>query len=665
MSDTAGQIPISDRNFENHWRCGSALYRLTGLAIIAAAVVYAFRSLYYLIFPWILSKNLIYPSGTLTPWIEGWNAERDGIEIYVLYLWMFLIIGAVMALAALFRFIPNKWVGGVLLAWALLFSYKLVAGVVFTPPSGAGGGGALVLLYCGLFGLLLLALFYYQRKISSRIEALLACCILLPFCFIATGPIAISNYVYIFSPAQKLLEGVSLSEIYFQYDLLLSVIAGLWMKLGFNLTRFQILGQLSYFVAILGIFLMARNLFRQKILSLFLLIALILVRIASAPWDPVYVFQITPLRLELWLVPFAIIYFRGPYHWLLPLSCGVLMLVHGNFGRIYTLGYLQLMVTLSALSVADVGVKAKWIKWKSFPGILRLAAIAGFLLACFLISRAIFAANIEATSYYQKIGIGFIPMAKSSFFWIFPIIVAITFVLLWELRNKVTPRYVALGFVLIYFALGNCIYFFGRSHELNLFSISIPLIFVVFYALDLVERWLTIGSETRVPAATGNVALILGGIFILATAYTCSNQIGANISAKFSNALALRLHSGDPFAEAQVETDEVLREIRGVVGPSSAIQFMVADEGKEFLFYQSVHGNTSYFYPFASWIFLNDLIQHAQSGLDDGAYLLIDKNLMQTVFDARLKNIGFRYTSKNDKYALIAVKPPSGSREAP
>jgi hypothetical protein len=410
---------------------------------------------------------------------------------------------------------------------------------------------------------------------------------------------------------------------------------------------------------------MARNLFHEKALSLLLLVGLIVVRIVSAPWDPVYVFQITPLRLDLWLILIAIIYFRGPYHWFLTLACGVLMLVHGNLGLIYTLGYLQLIATLSLLSMSNVGVRGKLNQWKSSRNVLRLAAAAGFLLVCFLTSRYIFGASLSATSYYQKIGIGFFPMAKTSLFWLVPVVISSAFVLLWTLRKVVTPRYGALGFALIYFALGNCIYFFGRSHESNLFSIAIPLVFVLFYALDLLGRALLHWSGGRVSAVTANMASVLGLSFILVTAYKCSDQIRENVALKLENAAAFQLHPGDPFEEAQEKADKVLSEIREVIGATASIQFVGLDDNMEFALYQRIHGNSAFFYPFSSWIFLDELVQHEQALLDGGAYLLVDKKLLRTLFDTKLQNIGFRYVTSNDQYVLIGLTPPVSLRNRP
>lgn len=661
---THSQLTLYERSWE-YKRLWEAFYRLVGLLLIAALVVFGARGFYYRIFPWVLSQNLIFPPGTLTPWIAEWNSERDGVEIYVLYAFMLLIIAAVTTLAGLFTFVRNKWLGGVLMAYPLLCAYRLLVGIGLIPTAPAeflASLDAMLLFRCGLFALAILLSLYIYEKTPSKVQTLLASIVLLPFCFIATSTIAMSNYVYIFSPAQKLLEGIDIRKIYFQYDFFLSVIAALWMKLGLGITQFQVLGQLSYFGAFLAIFLMARNLFYEKSLSLLLLIALIVVRVASAPWDPVLVFQITPLRLDLWLIPFAIIYFRGPNHWLLTIACGVLVLIHGNLGLVYTLGYLQLIATLSILSMADIGVKAKLSQWLDFRNTLRLTFTAGFLLACFLVSRFVFGASLNATSYYQKIGIGFNPMPKTSYFWIVPVIISASFFLLLALRTTVTLKYKALGFALIYFVLGNCIYFFGRSHETNLFSIAIPLVFVFFFFCDLVGRGLLYWSEGSRIILKANSTLVMALCFILIMSYNFSGQIRENMALKLKNVSELELHPGDPFTTYQAMADQVLIEIQGVIGTSASIQFAGLDDNLEFALYQRVHGNLAYFYPFSSWIFLDELVRHEQSLLDGGSYVLVDKSLFASLLDVKLQNIGFRYVTNNGQYVLIGLRPPAISK---
>jgi hypothetical protein len=223
----------------------------------------------------------------------------------------------------------------------------------------------------------------------------------------------------------------------------------------------------------------------------------------------------------------------------------------------------------------------------------------------------------------------------------------------------VTPKYLALGFALLYFALGNCIYFFGRSHEMNLFSIAIPLIFLMFYTLDLVDRWMCHKDNTHTLPLIRNLAFVLAFFFILVAAYSCADRIKINLAIIYKNALALQAHPGDPFAETSIETMGVIQEIRQVIGNSGRIHFMISDESREFLFYQVERGNDAFFYPFSSWVFLKELIRFAQDKLDRGDYLLVDKKNEKEAFVMNLVNLGFSYQTKNGAYILLAHQNPS------
>lgn len=627
----------------------------------SAAITFYIRKLYYRIFPWVLSKNVIFPIGKITPWIQNWQAQRDGIEIYVLYTFIFLIMALLLIFVGIIKAINNKWINVLIVVGGFLAFSALCKLIIFTPPTEIISSIGVRITYSLIFTLIIILFLVALTKVTKKIENSLVYVVLIPFCFIATSPIDIKNYAYIFSPAQKLLEGVSIRQIYFQYDIFLSIIAAFWMKLGLNISKFQVLGQFSNYLAMINIFLLSCKLFRKRSLAMLLLISLVLVRIASAPWDPVCVFQITPLRLDLWMIPFLIIFLRGYSYWLVPFSCGVLMLIHGAFGQIYTLAFIQLMITLGVLMVLDQGLIQTLKYWLEKSALRKIAYTTMFLFFCFALEKFLFKANLEATSWYQKIGIGFIPLAETSFFWFYPIIISSSFVMLCLLRNYVSRTYLSLGFILIYFTIGNCIYFFGRSHELNLFSIAISLVFLLFFCIDLTDRWLSLSSPTAntlMKIINDKVATVVALTFIGAVTYYCFDQISANLSMKYKNAKSLTFQMGDPFSEAQVQTDKILNEVNSVVGKKNSLKIMVADEGVEFLFYQRVHGNNAYFYPFSSWIFLDDLIQHAQEVIDNSSYILIDKKTAEGVFDSRLKNIGFKYTTKDGKYVLISQRPP-------
>lgn len=439
------------------------------IIFIAGTITLLFKNFYYEIFPWVLSKNVVFPAWEIAPWMLNWTRERDGIEIYVLYTLVLAIIGTSTLLTNfLVKTKLTRIQNCLMLVLFFIPSCWLFLDSSFAPPAkipSSDLSSPLLLytdfarvFYSALIGISVLILVYIQTKLSDSKEFILAAILSIPFLFIATTPVAISNYSYLFAPAQKMLNGISISEIYFQYDFLISAIAAMWMTAGFDLNWFHVLGQASNYIAILAVFCMAKKLFELKSLPLLLFISLILIKVASAPWDPVFVFQITALRLDLWLVPFIVIYHWGPLHRITVFTFGILVLIHGSFGLIYTIGYIQLLLTLSFFSIRDVGIKDFFKRYSNARTsfVIKLA----FLLACFVLSRIIFGKSMMATSWYQKIGIGFMPLVSWSFYWIYPVVIASASALLLLMRNSLPAKYLIQATALIYFTTGNCIYFF-------------------------------------------------------------------------------------------------------------------------------------------------------------------------------------------------------------
>ena len=101
------------------------------------------------------------------------------------------------------------------------------------------------------------------------------CVTLVPICFIAYQHFSWTDYAYVLAPALRLSQGAGLSEIYFQYDLLVSLVAKCWMDLGIDPGKFYIAGQLSYYIFLIAAFLFARAFFSDGTLPLFLLVSLV------------------------------------------------------------------------------------------------------------------------------------------------------------------------------------------------------------------------------------------------------------------------------------------------------------------------------------------------------------------------------------------------------
>jgi hypothetical protein len=280
---------------------------------------------------------------------------------------VFVNIASAFALSFLLRRITSSIARCTLLCvgGAASIAYCLTIG--FIPPWNSLADASLTEIIFQSFLILLavsplIALLYYLNHQFFRWEPLLAALLLIPPCFLAVSAFGWRDYSYVFAPGLRLLNGATLSDSYFQYDLLPSLLAAAWMKLEFDLNDFRILAQAAYYLAILCIYLLSRRLFWKKGLSVFLLAALILGRIYASPFDATLTFQTTPVRLDLWIPLLLAVYCFGPYHWAAGLICGLLMFLLKNFGIIYSAAYIQLLLTLWLVGYLGSGQKPPFLK---------------------------------------------------------------------------------------------------------------------------------------------------------------------------------------------------------------------------------------------------------------------------------------------------------------
>lgn len=76
----------------------------TILTIAVTALCYRF---YFLLAPIIWQQNLKPEPGEIVPWVIPFTAERDGIELYALYIMTFTAIGGSFLLCA--WFLRQNW----------------------------------------------------------------------------------------------------------------------------------------------------------------------------------------------------------------------------------------------------------------------------------------------------------------------------------------------------------------------------------------------------------------------------------------------------------------------------------------------------------------------------------------------------------------------------
>ena len=590
---------------------------------------------YYLSAPWIWSQNLPFNSADLTPWIRSALA-KDGIEIYALYILMFVNITSALVLSGVIVQRARKSARRAIVAVSLLASIIFCATVGFTLPINTLKETSLsmiilesLLITLAVFPLV--ALLYFLERRSPRWGMALAAMLIAPTCFIATSHISWLDYSYIFAPALRISQGNALSDIYFQYDLMLSLLAEVWMKLGLALDTFQVLGQCAYFLALLGIFLLSRKLFLKKELSVLLLAALLLARIYAGADDPIRAFQATPLRLDLWLPLLVLAYYLGPYHWSLGVYCGLLVLIHKNFGIIYSLAYLQLLLTLGL-----VGYLNSRKTGSSLGGLIdhgrRCLLPLILIIVSWVANHALFrnAAFANFADFYQKIGIGFLKIDPTSFYWYVPPILSSAIILLVRLRNHVSPAYLVSGFLLVYCAIGNSVYFFGRSAETNILNISLVLLFLFFFLLDLISRTLNEDdySGTALSHLRSYGPLYIGALCILTLIVSYSHLIFTKAAIQIENAKTVELIYP---VEQDKNFQGYMNRIRQVTGNSSKVYFI--DDYDFTFYYYGGYTQVGYCNPFRTWIFTKDLNRFLQGLLDSGYYLVCNGNLKGVLND--------------------------------
>jgi hypothetical protein len=616
---------------DNNPRSATELLETLLLTLSVTGLCY---NCYYLLAPWIWSKNIPFQPEDLTPWIRK-VLGQDGVEIYALYIMVFVNIVSAISLSVLIKHIIGNRIRRLVVLLCAVVAIIYCATVGFTPPTNSFQDNPLSFvisesLLIMLVIIPLIALLYYLQRRFPRCGLALAALMLVPVCFIATSAISQIDYSYIFAPALRMLNGAAISDIYFQYDLLPSMLAAGWMKLGLDLNAFQILGQAAYYLAIMGVFIFSGKLFQNKELSIFLLLALVLVRIYASPIEAVACFQVTPLRLDLWIPLLLLVYRWGPYHWSAGLACGLLILFLKTFGIIYSLAYLQLLITLWIVSYAG-GEREGVSLLRSMTNYGKRCFIpVMIIIGCSIASYFLFRNDVYGnySGYYQKIGIGFMKIANDSFYWYVPAMMSTVTILLFRLRKSVPSNYLSTGFLLTYCSIGNSIYFFGRSHEHNILNISIVLLFLFFFMLDLMARFLSeFGRKEGNPTFLHRYAIVcVASAFIIIVTVSYSSNILDKAYAQVTN-----IAEGQLIYKHEVDKDfyRYMDMIKIITKNSTKVYFV--QENDFYLYYYGGYAPVGYCNPFTSWIFTKDLNRYLQGLLDNGYYLVYSLSMKNLV----------------------------------
>ena len=618
--------------------------RTSEVIIVSATISCLLWALFFVLAGWIRSFNPPIVAYDFVNYIRGNIYERDGYESFALYILMFLNIILVQLLTpVVIKLKSNRtaylgfFVTGLLISIFYFFSVGFFPAMSAFDPKNIITPALLVLLSVGLY-------YAYQKM---KLVAFLVIAILAGFAgFIDLGPTSTTDLSFVLCPALRLINGSTIPETYFQYDLFLSFLALAWMKMGLLLDNFPYLGQLSFFLFFAGSFLFGEKYFKSKGLSVIFIVALILVRFYTIWSDNPSIFQVSPLRLDLWLILLLIINKKGINHWLFGAVFGLLILFHRNLGLIYFGGYVELLVTLFIIGMVSLA-QEKNLNAKTITELLiiqfkaqmvNLGIILSSVVLCFVLFHEFFSKSALA---YRKLGVGMMPISKLSFYWYVPVIVSALFALLVYYRKRLGEKYISIAFFIIFLVIGNSMYFFGRSHENNILNISGILVITLFVLFDVLI-FLSPKSEPQVIIASANqqknkkaqvateaappsnkftrynVALILPILFVFFVGYYYSERISDKVKTQYTNLVDKNFIF--PFPDMGID----MPNVKAVTKNNDKVYFL--DFWNDFYYYY--YGNYApqgFYSPCQSWIYSKDFSIFLQGLLDKGYYIVYDQ----------------------------------------
>ena len=594
----------------------TSLFQFFSSLIIPLVLAGFFSAVAYKLFfycaPFIWSCNITLPIHEYTPAIRPFIEEpRNGIQPYVLFVLDYLILATTCLFYAFLNKFSFSWAKRVLLFSFAAVSFLFFARVGFTPPMSAHSGFLFGDIPSGFFILSVLAITIALSFLINKpfVLAMVLALLLFPICMIASQPYSPADYNYVLLPAMRILHGFALNQTGFQYDHLLSLLAVLWMKLGFSIYSVHYLGRVIVFAFLLVAYLFGQRYFLHKCYGLYYLISAALLMIYANHVDVLYAFG--PFRFDWWIVILMAVYYKGVSHWMVGMALGFLLMFHHALGVIYAISYALFALVLLGMDVTS--------KRDSLINILKsyLALYAkNMVLICFsfLLYHLFFSFGQQATSVFRQHGIGFIPISRQSFYWYVPVLLSLVLILIWRNKAFLAERYFRTGLFLIHLAIGNSLYFFGRSHEACIIALSSVLLFCLFILFDLVQLECERCFSSRFSRW---VLPVLAVVFIVGISFAYSGRASKRIRQQIEH---VRSH----FSSGR-EMEFMFRknaEIFGKVTHSSK-KVMFVSRYDSYYYYESGIVPQNAYVPNDPRLFMKDIVGILQAQLNKGYYLIM------------------------------------------
>lgn len=549
------------------------------------------------------------------PHVSGLN-EHDGIERNVLLV-MFLIIAPVGLLLYDSKLFPRLMMVLGAALWLVFlvelhFFTNLVHGIFSSEKIGTWieiiTGFTII---AAVWTLVYRWNTFWGRAIIA--ETIIACC------FVPFGDISIYDYSYIMAPALKVLQSGTISSAYFQYDILPSIPAMFIIKNGGNAYTYRIVAQVSMFVFFVGVFAIARRFFVYKNLAFILLASMLLMRLFMGLNEVTNAAQVTSLRLDWWLLLFAVAYFSGLSNYKVGICLLLLIVLLNSFGIIYMLCYLLLIGFLLLFQLYTNYMNDGALpNAQNFTDWFKTYAVnTGLALTGLFLHRLITGHWVnESVSIYKDFQLGMLPVLQDSLYWYFAAVFVFCFTLLLVFKGRFTESYWKASLLMLFLFIGNSIYFYGRSHENNIINISGTLLFVVVLCSDVLLQILS-GAGIKIGLKQKFAALTPFAFIFLVLMVADANVFAFNIKT-----YKQYVKSGLPAYSSSFPSPLDMQVIADVTHNSRKVYFMIYG-GSDYLLYNAGHYDIPCkFVPIDTWMLKSEKIDYANKLLEQGYYIV-------------------------------------------
>ena len=549
--------------------------------------------------------------------IFGGNDQHDGIEPYVLFL-MVLLTGPLGYLLYRSNFPKNilTVIGGIL--WAVFFFELHLFQNFFTQPGGNIMSWIKVVVVFGGFTFLLK--WVYEK--SSLLGQFLVAQLLLIICFIPYCDISYFDYSFLLAPALRWIQTGRISDTFFQYDILPSIPALYILKNHLSVYAYRYAAEGSMFVLMAGLFITARKFFMNKNLAFALLVLAVMIRFFMGLSDVTFCAQSTAIRLDWWLLLFAAAYFFGLADIRTGIVMFLLLIFINQWGVIYLACYLAVVGCLFLLDAYNSFQHKESFSFQSFTTgyVKKFGANLALCLAGMIVFRILTGSFIdESVKFFGGFQIGMLPIEQTSLFWYFAATYVFAATLLLVYRKLFAEHYFVSAVFLLALSAGNCMYFFGRSHENNVIHVSTSLVFVTVLCCDLL--WTL--SKNEVESFKGMNKFISASPLVLVLLVLMTNNSEAFVNN--TGGFVHTLKNGPWTYEEEMPVPGALETIKALTNGSPKVYFMTL--GDDFyLYYRGGYSMPAKINPIQSWCIYQEQIDFANQKLAEGYYIIAPGN---------------------------------------